>query len=62
MAEIFEENTEANEWTKFGMKIAISTTLHPLEYGKVLIQVDTTQNYQFYFVFIIKAMIESNVN
>lgn len=34
-----DKNKEANEWMKFGMRLAVSSALHPFEYAKVLIQV-----------------------
>jgi mitochondrial carrier len=33
------EQAAVNEWTKYGMKLAVSAALHPFEYAKVLIQV-----------------------
>lgn len=33
-----EDATEVNEWIKFGMRIAVSSTLHPFEYAKCLMQ------------------------
>lgn len=33
------ENEHANEWIRFGMKLAVQGVLHPFEYSKVLIQV-----------------------
>lgn len=34
-----EENTQVNEWIRFGLKLGVSSALHPFEYAKVLIQV-----------------------
>ncbi|XP_031618517.1 mitochondrial carrier homolog 2 [Contarinia nasturtii] len=34
-----EQETEANRWIKFGMRMGISAGLHPFEYAKVLIQI-----------------------
>jgi hypothetical protein len=34
-----DEGTEVSQWTQFGMKMAVSSALHPFEYAKVLIQV-----------------------
>lgn len=34
-----EPNEQVNEWIRFGMKLAVSSALHPFEYAKVLIQV-----------------------
>lgn len=31
-------NKEVAEWVRFGMRLAVSAALHPLEYSKVLIQ------------------------
>jgi hypothetical protein len=33
------EQAAANEWKTYGLKLAVSTALHPFEYAKVLIQV-----------------------
>lgn len=43
-----EENTQANEWIRFGLKLGVSSALHPFEYAKVLIQVRIF----FFFTFI----------
>lgn len=40
-----EENTQVNEWIRFGLKLGVSSALHPFEYAKVLIQV------RFFFIF-----------
>lgn len=37
--DIPEPNEQVNEWIRFGMKLAVSSALHPFEYAKVLIQV-----------------------
>jgi hypothetical protein len=34
-----DERQEANEWIRFGMKLAVQSALHPIEYAKTLIQV-----------------------
>ncbi|CAO1340330.1 unnamed protein product [Diamesa serratosioi] len=34
-----EQNEQVNEWIRFGMKLAVSSALHPFEYAKVLIQI-----------------------
>lgn len=34
-----EERENVNEWIRFGLKLAVQSALHPLEYSKVLIQV-----------------------
>lgn len=34
------EDDHANEWIRFGMKLAVQSVLHPFEYSKVLIQVE----------------------
>jgi len=34
-----EERENVNEWVRFGLKLAVQSALHPLEYSKVLIQV-----------------------
>ncbi|EDV95960.1 mitochondrial carrier homolog 2 [Drosophila grimshawi] len=33
------EETEANGWVKFGMRLAVSAALHPFDYSKTLIQI-----------------------
>ncbi|KAL5282219.1 MTCH2 family protein [Megaselia abdita] len=34
----YSDNKEVNEWIHFGFRLAVSSTLHPLDYSKVLIQ------------------------
>jgi hypothetical protein len=34
-----DDRENANEWVKFGLRLAVQSALHPFEYGKVLIQV-----------------------
>lgn len=34
-----EERENVNEWVRFGLKLAVQSALHPLEYSKVLIQI-----------------------
>lgn len=33
------EREHVNEWIYYGLKVAVQSALHPLEYAKVLIQV-----------------------
>lgn len=35
------EDTQANRLIKLGMRLGVSAALHPFEYAKVLIQVNT---------------------
>ena len=47
------ENENANEWIRFGMKLAAQSLLHPFEYSKILMQVHKqkvfpTFQYQFF--------------
>lgn len=51
-----EENTQANEWIRFGLKLGVSSALHPFEYAKVLIQVRIF--FFFYLYFTIWTIIE----
>lgn len=39
-----QHNTLANEWIKFGMRLGVSSALHPFEYAKVLMQVIKFKN------------------
>lgn len=34
-----EEQENVNEWIRFGLKLAVQSALHPLEYSKILIQI-----------------------
>lgn len=34
-----ETEYEVNEWMRFGLRLGVSTALHPFEYAKVLMQV-----------------------
>lgn len=34
-----EEDYEVGEWLRFGLRLGVSTALHPLEYAKVLMQI-----------------------
>ncbi|XP_055378790.1 mitochondrial carrier homolog 2 [Condylostylus longicornis] len=38
MEGINEQEIQANQWVKFGLRLAVSAALHPFEYSKVLIQ------------------------
>lgn len=38
-APLNNENTQTNRLIKLGMRLGISSALHPVEYAKVLIQV-----------------------
>lgn len=42
LAEHYEDKEIANEWIRFGMKLAVQSVLHPFEYSKVLIQVSNS--------------------
>lgn len=33
---------EVGEWLRFGLRIGVTTALHPLEYAKVLMQVSAS--------------------
>lgn len=42
---INEDQENANEWVRFGMKLGVQSLLHPFEYSKVLIQVSFSINF-----------------
>ncbi|KAG5674700.1 hypothetical protein PVAND_004652 [Polypedilum vanderplanki] len=37
--EIPDDKENVNEWIRFGLKLAVQSALHPLEYSKILIQI-----------------------
>lgn len=36
---VSEDDKPVKEWVRVGMKLAVQSVLHPIEYSKVLIQV-----------------------
>lgn len=41
---ISDDDKPVKEWVRVGMKLAVQSVLHPIEYSKVLIQVSNFQD------------------
>lgn len=55
---VSEDDKPVKEWVRVGMKLAVQSVLHPIEYSKVLIQVSIffqdciNDNYSWIFLII----------